>query len=96
MTRYKQTLTQETAAALNLDRARDAAIALTEFVKVKEPTAGSLADIKAQSIEEYLIDLLADLRHWCRTEEVDFGRSDELAAAHFNAELDEELEGGAA
>lgn len=36
--------------------------------------------------EEAVIDLLADLRHFCREESIDYSRCDRIAGQHFDAE----------
>lgn len=37
--------------------------------------------------EEAVIDLLTDLRHWCRTAGIDFSHCDHFAWAHHHAEI---------
>ena len=76
----------------NTERARDGEAAMTAFVKVKEPRAGDLESVIGQSVQEYLVDLLADLRHWAARDGVDFDAADRMAETHFQCELDEEAE----
>jgi len=37
--------------------------------------------------EEAIADLLADMRHWCRKANVDYGRCDQRAASYYQNEL---------
>ncbi|WP_082549595.1 hypothetical protein [Mesorhizobium sp. Root552] len=37
--------------------------------------------------EEAIIDLLADMRHWCRNAGVDYDRCDQCAASHYRNEI---------
>lgn len=39
--------------------------------------------------EEAVIDLLADLKHFCAAAEIDFGTCDRLAETHFDAEFED-------
>ncbi|MCY2924947.1 MAG: hypothetical protein NT031_05825 [Planctomycetota bacterium] len=78
----------------NIECVRDAEKAMTAFVKVKEPRARDLDSVIGQSLQEYLVDMLADLRHWTRHRGLDFDDADRLAGDHFRAEVSEESEGG--
>ena len=82
------------AEAQNLERARDADKALVAYVRVKEcMKIECLEDSRSgQDLREWLTDLLSDLRHWARINDVDFDKSADLSRAHFNAEFDEEYE----
>ncbi len=85
----------------NKELARDAEAAMTAFVQLKEPRARDLESIIGQSLQEYLVDVLADLRHWALQNGLDYGQADRLGAGHFSEEINEEAEaaiesGGAA
>ncbi len=84
----------ELAEAQNLDRARDANKALVAYACVKEARQLEfLEDARSGlDLQEWLTDLLSDLRHWARCEEVDFDKSVDLSRKHFNDEFDEEYE----
>ena len=80
----------ETAEAQNFVRARNAEPALQAYWK--ETSGADVDGIHGTPSEqaELLTDLLTDLRHWARAEEVDFQRCSDMAETHFNCELDEE------
>ena len=84
----------EIAEAQNLERARDADKALVAYVCVKESMKiECLEDSRSgQDLQEWLTDLLSDLRHWARVNDVDYDKSVDLSRTHFNAELDEEYD----
>jgi hypothetical protein len=84
----------ELAKAQNLERARDADAALVAFVCAKENMKiECLEDSRSgQDLQEWLTDLLSDLRHWARVNDVDYDKSVDLSRTHFNAELDEEYD----
>ncbi|MCY2930616.1 MAG: hypothetical protein NTV86_14185 [Planctomycetota bacterium] len=73
----------------NLERVRDAEKAMTAFVKAKEPRASDLDSVIGQTIQEYLVDMLADLRHLAQHRGLDFDQADRLARGHFHAEVGE-------
>ncbi|MCY2927949.1 MAG: hypothetical protein NTV86_00355 [Planctomycetota bacterium] len=74
----------------NLERVRDAEKAMTAFVKAKEPRARDLDSVIGQTPQEYLVDMLADLRHLARHRGLDFDQADRLADGHFHAEVGED------
>jgi hypothetical protein len=74
----------------NAGRAADAEVALDAFVRTQEPRARDLDSAISQSPQEFLVDLLTDLRHWASQNSVDFDGADRLAAGHFQCELNEE------
>ena len=47
---------------------------------------------RRQSSEEWLIDILSDLRHWARGANLDFDNAVHLSEGHFQCELDEEAD----
>ncbi|MCY2928738.1 MAG: hypothetical protein NTV86_04440 [Planctomycetota bacterium] len=75
------------AAPCNLERVRNAEKAMTAFVKAKEPSARDLDSAIGQSLQEYLVDLLADLRHLAHHRGLDFDQADRVADGHFHAEV---------
>jgi hypothetical protein len=74
----------------NKERADDAATAIDAFVRTQEPRARDLDSAISQSPQEFLVDLLTDLRHWALQNGVEFDGADRLAAGHFQSELNEE------
>ena len=74
----------------NLERVQDAEKAMTAFVKAKEPSAHDLDSVIGQTLQEYLVDMLADLRHLAQHRGLDFDQADRLANGHFHAETGEE------
>jgi hypothetical protein len=79
----------------NATRAADFAIAFRAYIKTQEPrSGGELERLLGQTCQDYLVDLLADLRHWANQNgvalNVDFSDADRLAGDHFRAELEEE------
>ena len=82
----------------NADRAHAAELALVAFAGYMESRKlEELADSR-QSNNEWLTDILTDLRHWARVEGLDFDNAVQLSEGHFQCELDEcasDEEGGA-
>ncbi len=74
----------------NLERVRDAEKAMTAFVKAKEPRARDLDSVIGQTLQEYLVDMLADLRHLARHRGLDFDQADRLSDGHHRVEISEE------
>jgi hypothetical protein len=75
----------------NAERRQRAEIALTAYAAACEfadPETFQLAD-GADSPEAYLIDLLADLMHWCDQQEFDFVDCFQSAEDHHDLELDD-------
>ncbi|MCK9521181.1 MAG: hypothetical protein M0R74_19485 [Dehalococcoidia bacterium] len=44
------------------------------------------------SLKDSVVDLLADLRHFCRVEYIDFDEANQIAERHFQVEVSEEEE----
>ena len=82
----------EIAVALNADRANDAEQAMIAYRRVKEPRTTDWTDRLTQDMQDWLTDILADLRHWARANNLDFAQSVESSANHFESEVGEELE----
>lgn len=82
----------ETAVALNAERANDAEQAMIAYRRVKEPRTSDWMDRYTQDMQDWLTDILADLRHWARANALNFDESAESSANHFAAEVGEELE----
>jgi len=74
----------------NKERARDAATAIDAFVRTQEPRASDLESAISQTPDEFLVDLLTDLRHWAHQNGVDFEDAVRRADGHFRNELFEE------
>jgi hypothetical protein len=77
----------------NKERASDAATAVDAFVRTQEPRARDLESAISQSPQEFLVDLLANLRHWATQNSLDYAEADRLAEGHYATELAEENEG---
>jgi len=75
----------------NGDRAEKADDALKPYLEPEEVANRILSDDPG-SWRDALIDLLSDLRHFARRENIDFDKAAEMAEIHFNTEVDEELE----
>ena len=86
------TTRNETAVALNADRAADAEKAILAFACVKEGDTHESLDQTQQTPEEWLIDILTDLRHWARANNLDFAKTVDITARHFEGEVADELE----
>ena len=86
------TTRNETAVALNADRAADAEKAILAFACVKEGDTHEALDQTQQTPEEWLIDILTDLRHWARVNNLDFAKTVDITARHFEGEVADELE----
>ena len=63
---------------------------MTAFVKAKEPRARDLDSVIGQTLQEYLVDMLADLRHLARHRGLDFDQADRLSDGHHRVEISEE------
>jgi hypothetical protein len=71
----------------NKERAGDAATAMDAFVTTQEPRARDLESAISQLPQEFLVDLLADLRHWAIQNGLDYDDADGAAGRHFRSEL---------
>jgi hypothetical protein len=83
----------DAAQGRNFERALDAHAAVRMYAAIKDRGGAritGLFDFAVQSLEEWLTDLLTDLRHWTREEGIDFERVDAMARSHFECETDEE------
>jgi hypothetical protein len=83
------------AKTRNSENARDAGKAMLAFVQTQEPSAGDLESVISQSPQEFLVDLLADLRHWAIENGLDYEEADRIAQGHYVTELAEATEGAA-
>ena len=91
MTIHKTNETKQ-AIARNTDRASAAEAALVAYASHMESRKlEELADSR-QSSEEWIIDLLSDLRHWARGENLNFDDAVRISENHFQCELDEEAD----
>jgi hypothetical protein len=81
-----------TAVKLNAERVTDAEQALVAYANVKEHNQTDYLDRTSQDREDWLVDILADLRHWARSNKLDFDDCVRMATNHFEAEVGEELE----
>ena len=79
---------EPTAKEKNKRRAAEAETAIRAFVAAQNNEAP--ADIERVEFDAYLIDLLANLRHWAASAGVDYARAERLAHQHFEQECDEE------
>ena len=86
------TTRNETAVTLNADRAADAEKAILAFACVKEGDTHESLDQTQQTREEWFIDILTDLRHWARVNNLDFAKTVDITARHFEGEVADELE----
>ena len=78
-------------APINADRVESADVALQAFHKYsKWPTP--FWQLCPQDQQDILCDLLANLRHWCRAEAVDFEAAVRISQDHFEEECDAEEE----
>jgi hypothetical protein len=86
----------EQAVALNHGRASDAEKAVLAFARTQEHRPPESLDDSCQDREEWLLDLLSDLRHWAREKGLEFDEAVRVSEMHFEAEVDEEAarEGG--
>jgi hypothetical protein len=82
------------AAACNSQRAACGEAAVKAYASVKEHNTTDYFDFASESPQERLTDLLVDLRHWARSNNLEFADADRIADSHFECELDEEAEGG--
>ena len=70
----------------NSDRSEWARLAVFKFARVtRMGTAG-------EEDSTILQDLLADLRHWCDTETINFDEVSDMARTHYEEEVKEETE----
>jgi len=76
------------AKGCNFERAMSAEAAVKAYASVKE--FFDVTDTTIQLPQEWLTDLLADLRHWARNEGLDFAEANRIAETHFTEEVDEE------
>ena len=74
----------------NRQRAACAEAAVRAYAVAKAPTATDYFDFSSEPPQDRLADLLADLRHWARQNDLDFDRASRMGATHFEAEVDEE------
>ncbi len=82
--------TDERAGNCNRQRAMCAEAAVKAYAAVKEPSTTDFFDFSSEPPQDRLTDLLSDLRHWARQNDMDFGEADRLGGMHFEAEIDEE------
>jgi hypothetical protein len=78
----------------NSDRAHAAEAVLIAYASSMESRRLEALEDSRQSNDEWLIDLLTDLRHWARGAGLDFDEYVRLSADHCQCEVDDE-EGGA-
>ena len=74
----------------NEQRAGCGEAAVTAYAKAKSGNQTDEFDFGSEEPQERLIDLLTDLRHWARQEQLDFDAAARMAESHFNCEVDEE------
>ena len=72
---------EPTAKEKNERRAADAQAAIRAFIAAQNDEAPT--NIERVEFDAYLIDLLANLRHWAASVGVDYARAERLAHQHF-------------
>ena len=79
------------SASLNFKRARRAAVALLASIQANQSGKKfrTTSDSWQEQMED-LTDILTDLRHWARCEDVDFEKAVEASRSHFNEEVEAE------
>ena len=83
--------TDKCAGNNNRQRAVCAQTAVRAYAVAKVPTTTDYFDFSSEPPQDRLADLLADLRHWARQNDLDFDRASRMGATHFEAEVDEEV-----
>jgi len=68
----------------NERRARNGGLTIAHYRGLME------SNYSDERTQEVLGDLLADLRHYCYTQDVDFDRAIRISFTHFEAECDED------
>ena len=77
----------------NSDRSHSAERALIAYASHSESRKLEELEDSRQANDEWLLDLLTDLRHWAKDKGLNFDAAVETSEMHFNHEVDEE--GGA-
>lgn len=86
----KTARTDEHAENCNRQRAACAETAVKAYAVAKEPTSTDYFDFSAEPPQDRLADLLTDLRHWSRQNDLDFDGANRVGEMHFTAEVEEE------
>ena len=86
--------TDDHAENCNRQRAACAEAAVKAYAVVKEPTSTDYFDFSSEPPQDRLADLLTDLRHWARQNELDFDGADRVGAMHFTAAVTNDGYGG--
>jgi len=83
----------EQAVSRNFGNASHAEVAVLAYASHMESRRLTELGDSYHANDEWLLDLLTDLRHWAREHEVNFDDAVRVSEFHFQSELDEE--GGA-